>query len=729
MIYSLILLPFFIYGVIHLHNKLIPIKQDKFLKILTLVFLVVFFFRLFSIDSFEYIANAVGIIPNRFLRICFIIWRAITQGAVLIVLVGPFFKNKHYNFILSYFIPLISIINLVIIKQNVISFVGIEQFSFNHYRSIQFILETSLMLMISSPYLYSEIKRIKKDGFCCFGKSLKQASLVFFGVVLLVLPLSTFQGLFGLIGSEAEGFVPLHRILIYITFLIPLVLYFYFRNKPYESRYALLVTISIAGFMTYFSSYSFRSFLSVSSWPLHLCNTAIILMMIAFVFRSKTFFYFNYFINVIGALAAIILPNTSGDFFLNGNIHFWYNHMYAFFLPLLGVALKIFPRPNFKMIGMSIGVFSAYFVLVALINSWFKNYDAGVNYFFLNDDFLARKISFLRSLREMSYLNFQIKGLTFELYPWYWVGIYVGFIILTFLTWLVYDALYHVSDAHYDLMVRKKRLKILRKELPKPNIQKEVKKMTNAKSNIKITNFSKIYGRSTVKAVDNFNLEINEGEIFGFLGHNGAGKSTVIKSLVGIQSITEGSISVCGYDIQKEPLQAKLMIGYVPDNHAVYERLTGREYVNYIADLFLVSTEERKIRLEKYIKMFNLEEAIDREIKTYSHGMKQKITVIAALIHDPKVWVLDEPLTGLDPTSSYQIKECMKEHAKAGNIVFFSSHVIEVVENICDRIAVIKKGKLVALENVLELKAKGISLESIYLQHVGEHDMVLKNVS
>ena len=248
--------------------------------------------------------------------------------------------------------------------------------------------------------------------------------------------------------------------------------------------------------------------------------------------------------------------------------------------------------------------------------------------------------------------------------------------------------------------------------------------MQEVNSSIKISHFSKIYGKNKTKAVDDFNLDVHQGEIFGFLGHNGAGKSTVIKSLVGIQSITEGTIEVCGFDIKKNPLQAKLMIGYVPDNHAVYERLTGREYVGYIADLFLVSTEDRKMQLEKYAKLFGMEEALDKQIKTYSHGMKQKISVIASLIHNPKVWVLDEPLTGLDPTSAYQIKECMKEHAKAGNIVFFSSHIIEVVENICDRIAVIKQGHLATIESIQDIKARGISLESINLQYVGDIDLL-----
>ena len=218
--------------------------------------------------------------------------------------------------------------------------------------------------------------------------------------------------------------------------------------------------------------------------------------------------------------------------------------------------------------------------------------------------------------------------------------------------------------------------------------------------------------------MDDFSLTIKDGEVFGFLGHNGAGKSTTIKSLVGIQSITSGQMLVDGYDVAIQPVEAKLRIGYVSDNHAVYERLTGREYINYVADLYMVSKEDRDERIAKYLKMFKLEDAIDREIKGYSHGMKQKIVVIASLIHNPKVWVLDEPLTGLDPTSSFQIKECMREHANYGNIVFFSSHVIEVVEKICDKICIINHGKLECVHSLKDLKEQNISLEELYLKYV-----------
>ena len=237
---------------------------------------------------------------------------------------------------------------------------------------------------------------------------------------------------------------------------------------------------------------------------------------------------------------------------------------------------------------------------------------------------------------------------------------------------------------------------------------------------IKFTNFSKTYAGTDKKAVENLNLEIYEGEVFGFIGHNGAGKSTTIKSLVGIQSITDGSIEVQGFDVARQPLEAKLNMGYVSDNHAVYENLTGREYISYVADLYMVNEKDKNERIEKYAKMFHLEKALDSEIKCYSHGMKQKTMVIGALIHDPKVWVLDEPLTGLDPTSSWQIKECMREHANAGNIVFFSSHVIEVVEKVCDRIAIISGGKLRRVARMEEIKQEGVSLEELYLRYAQE---------
>ena len=181
---------------------------------------------------------------------------------------------------------------------------------------------------------------------------------------------------------------------------------------------------------------------------------------------------------------------------------------------------------------------------------------------------------------------------------------------------------------------------------------------------------------------------------------------------------------MCGYDVEKQSVGAKLQTGFVPDHYALYENLTGREYVNYIADLYGVSEADRTARIEEYVGRFNLAHSFDNPIKTYSHGMKQKITIMSALVHNPKLWILDEPLTGLDPESIFQVKEAMKKHAAEGNIVFFSSHIIDVVERICDRIAIIKKGTIMCERSVKELEEEGIQLEKFYMETIGDmrHD-------
>lgn len=237
---------------------------------------------------------------------------------------------------------------------------------------------------------------------------------------------------------------------------------------------------------------------------------------------------------------------------------------------------------------------------------------------------------------------------------------------------------------------------------------------------IEISNLTKSYGDSSVKAVDDLNISLKAGEIYGFLGSNGAGKSTTIKCLVGIYPFQQGDITVNGISIKTDPLNAKKQIGYVSDNHAVFERLTGREYVNHMANLYKVDIADAKERCEKLLKIFKLEDAFDRPIKSYSHGMKQKISVIGALIHNPKLWVLDEPITGLDPQSSYQLKQVMKQHAKEGNTVFFSSHILDVVENLCDRCCIIEKGKLQGVYDLHDLKKRGESLEEIFMSVIGD---------
>ncbi len=237
---------------------------------------------------------------------------------------------------------------------------------------------------------------------------------------------------------------------------------------------------------------------------------------------------------------------------------------------------------------------------------------------------------------------------------------------------------------------------------------------------LKISHLTKTYGNSNRKSVDDLSFELRPGEVFGFLGPNGAGKSTTIKSIVGILPFEQGTIEVCGEDLNKNPLECKRNIGYVPDNHALFERLTGREYVNHVANLYNVPKEKMEEISSYYLKLFKLEHAFDNQISSYSHGMKQKICVIGALVHEPKLWILDEPLTGLDPQSVYQLKQAMKLHAQKGNTVFFSSHILDVVENLCDRVCIIKQGKLQGVFDLKELKTNNQSLEKLFMEIIDE---------
>lgn len=224
------------------------------------------------------------------------------------------------------------------------------------------------------------------------------------------------------------------------------------------------------------------------------------------------------------------------------------------------------------------------------------------------------------------------------------------------------------------------------------------------------------------KVVDDLNLTIQDGEIFGFLGPNGAGKTTSIKMMIGVTQCTAGKIRLNGHDIAADPITAKKEIGYVPDSPDIFLKLKGSEYLRFMADIFDVPEDVRKSRMTELAAKFSMEEALPNKIQSYSHGMRQKIIVMGALIHDPNIWILDEPMTGLDPKTSHALKEMMHEHAGRGKTVFFSTHVLEVAEKLCDRVGIINKGKLVYVGTVEEMRAhrqENSSLEEMFLEMTG----------
>ncbi|MDO5156187.1 MAG: ABC transporter ATP-binding protein [Eubacteriales bacterium] len=234
---------------------------------------------------------------------------------------------------------------------------------------------------------------------------------------------------------------------------------------------------------------------------------------------------------------------------------------------------------------------------------------------------------------------------------------------------------------------------------------------------IKISNITKTYD-GTIKAVDGLNLTVNDGEIVGFIGPNGAGKTTTLKMMTGILKPDTGSILINDFDMQKDPLKAKQVIGYIADSPDMFLRLKGIEFMNLISDIYNVPTQDRQERISIFANRFELTNVLDKPMQSYSHGMRQKMMVAAALVHNPAVWILDEPLTGLDPKSAFELKKMMREHADAGNSVLFSTHVLEVAEKLCDKVIIINHGKTLFYGTLDELtnQYSNMDLEKIFLE-------------
>lgn len=231
---------------------------------------------------------------------------------------------------------------------------------------------------------------------------------------------------------------------------------------------------------------------------------------------------------------------------------------------------------------------------------------------------------------------------------------------------------------------------------------------------LRINNLSKTY-KGGKKAVDNLTLEINKGDIYGFIGHNGAGKTTTIKCVTGILEFSEGDVLIGEKSIKEEPLACKRMIAYIPDNPDLYENMTGIQYLNFIADVFSISSGEREKSIKEYADKLELTSSLGDLISSYSHGMKQKLAIISALIHNPSLYVMDEPFVGLDPKAAHTLKEIMKEQCRKGSAIFFSTHVLEVAEKLCNKIAIIKDGKLVISGETGTVKGDS-SLEQLFLE-------------
>ena len=753
---------------------------NNYLKIVSIIIGSIFLVRyMLGADAIENMYTLGGTsIDGKFLNVCalFLVWFSYAS-ALLVSMYG--FYSKYIKNYINYFALPVSILSLIFMPFHFTAIIGKNAINVFSVRGVFFALEIGLVFAYCLLVLILNIlqkisnnkenKNLQNDNYGNtdnkekllkneenFNKNKQKITFKRFfiniwdnikeffrkywfnifsavAIIFSVMPAYTFQGLFGYIHqtTTCKNFELPHRVILYIGIILPFIIHFSLKNKEYKLKRFYLLYICLGTLLTFSLHHKFASFLDPVNWPLHLCNTAMYIMPIVLLFNMKRFFYFTYFINVIGALFAMFMPNydATTNMFATRILVFYTNHYIAFFMPILFVSLGMFEKPKFKQFIYSMLGFLGYFVLVLILNAMFTGmYEVGLasaktDFFFINSDFIADKLGeWCKRLMDYTAV-IKVGRINMTFYPVYQSIFFIVYVGIGLAMWFVYEQSYEIAKSFEDIRNRKRAIKL---EMLALEIKSNGRSLTEPmekeiENKYVLKDFSKKYAGSNVFAVDNANLEVNCGEIFGFLGPNGAGKSTIIKTTVGIQPITSGDIFVCGYDIKTQGVEAKKQIGYVPDHYALYEKLTGREYINYIADLYDVSQEERQERIESMVKRFELTTAFDNQMKTYSHGMKQKIAIMSALVHNPKIWILDEPLTGLDPNSIYQVKECMKEHAKAGNIVFFSSHIIDVVERICDRIAIIKKGHILTVKSIKEIEESGTTLEQFYMDTIGQN--------
>ena len=674
-------------------------------------------------SSFESFGGPMNGFLNTIGNLC--IWFEIT--AALMVLLRPWTGFKTAKFYVKFISTPVLLVCAVSLYPMLNMMQGSDKWS---VLTVLLPIEIGGLLSLATYYLAKDYKiRISKHSY---------AEVAVFAVLINLFTVPSFIPSFffgmGLPGRTVIDFSIVHRIYLYLfCIIIPLGLYFALRSAHQDKIRFALIIISLGTLLSFMVDRRYDSILAPWRWPLHLCNLAMLLVPLCLIFRLKKLFNFTYFINVFGAVLAMLMPNYRETMlaFNPAIMQFWINHCCAFMMPLLCVALHEFEKPTLKNFAYSSIWFFAYYVLVLALNTIFTGLEgtetpfgtiSGTDFFFINSLFIADKLGqWAKDIFAIEW-TFTIGEKIMTLHPVYQLIYYVVYALMGFGVWFVYLLFFDIADAHIALHYRLKGIRIdklaLKSALNGRSLDKPMDE--NVGISLILDNFCKRYGLNKHYSAKNVCLTVKGGEVFGFLGPNGAGKSTCIKSIVGIQPITEGKISVCGYDVKTQAVGAKSLIGFVPDHYALYENLTGREYLNYIADIYGVDKADRDERINRYVTRFELTDSIDNKIKTYSHGMKQKVTIIAALVHDPEVWILDEPLTGLDPTSIYQVKECMREHAAKGNIVFFSSHLIDIVEKLCDRIAIIKHGEIQATTTVKEIEATGKTLEEFYLNIIGD---------
>lgn len=741
------------------NNKLNIRIKDYFIKTLALLSLLFIFIATF-VEPGKMIANQISQIEF--------------SGGCISLIGIPYGDNKVANFfawfqIFLYFPSAFILIGLVFFKfkesKNLLYFIiapilllnACLLFNLNNAMcntntlnastsllTIEVALITSLMIIKVIDSLFDGVKErfILKDNLLAIATFITITLLFTPSYSLAVLISPTFD-IFGksLVLQHANRLSTLHRVVIYLTILFSILYFAVFKNGSKEKKKMAVLLLAVCGINSFIISHPMSdTFIHITTYfgrvtfnfknlPLELYNIALILMPIAIIFNKQKLFDISYFIVLPIAIISTFFPK-------NAYLHV-FNHLGRSYLQtILSTSLLIILTSGYglmkpsrlKKINKPILYFAGYFLVVIVLNSWLSNYVEG----FKLDDLYNGRVNFLNTnspsmvsflgdnfVKKLFSFNFVLTGGGYKL-----VFYYLYHIILFFIYIFIFFAMYFVEFGFSQIgnkhIILSQKIHGFKKD---KNIEKKIQKNLNNNVALEISNLTKVYKGNNFASLTNLSLKLHRGDIVGLLGHNGAGKSTLIKCVVGQEEFQNGEVKAYGVDNVLYPKQFKTLVGYIPDHYILYEDLTGREFVNYIADLYGVDKETRRKNILHYLKLFNLIASFDSKIETYSFGMKQKLAIMSTLIHEPRIWLLDEPLTGLDPQSIYQIKKSIISHAAKGNVVLFSSHLIDLVEEVSNKIVILNKGKLIYEETTDKAKSdyKG-KLENLYLDKVGTGD-------
>ncbi|MBO5755948.1 MAG: YwaF family protein, partial [Clostridia bacterium] len=529
-----------------------------------------------------------------------------SHAGVLIAILSAFFDYKTLRNLAKFAAPITALLPLVFLDTYMTAIIGLDPFAVFDVRHVLLAAQLAITLAISAYH-------ILKDG-CTLPTKREWGAftLALPFAILCLMPTFVPQALLGFVDGSIKIFemTEAHRFVLYGAIILPILIFHAIREKYVETKRFLMIYFSLGWMWVYLGRWVLANFADPTAWPLHLYNTAMFLVPLCLIFRMQRLFNFCLFINVMGSVLAMIMAEDLGhvNALATMRVSFWLNHYAAFFMPLLLVALKIFKRPKFREWCWAVVSFTVYFVAILFINAWFSNYGS-VDYFFLNSDFVVGKLGQWAEDTRDIVVSFKIKDLTFTFYPLYQAIFYVVYVgVFTVGIRFLYEFLFRAWDKAQDRRERERSFRMMKKDLTAFLGGKHINEPISGDSSprIELKGFCKKYGSNKHYSVHNVSFKVEGGEIFGFLGPNGAGKSTIIKSMVGIQTITEGSIEICGYDVDKQAVQSKMNLGFVPDHYALYENLTGREYINYIADLYRVDAEYRTKTIEKYVERFQL---------------------------------------------------------------------------------------------------------------------------